>query len=337
MPRHEADNFFDTTHGADGGGYTQSRFLVEVVTALEREGYLPTSHAVAPASELARERRMGTVHFYAYANGLFSARQLAASLHTDRVLAELAGGETPSFQEILAFRDVSNETLAFFFTELLLAMADCGFETVLQTPLHAITSESSRLPRARAAAELAVTLLNAAKRRDDIETARYGGSRRGDELPVSLRSANERQHRIRAMLRLRGADSLGSDWDEPTQLIDLSGEAPSHAESMAAARDATRPKLLDRMRTDEWDVVDAETPVGGTDYPHAELDGAGTRPPAAEDAARIERAASHITGAPLAVPTPVAPPVRPAPLPGRAIALGIAALVVLALVLVLIR
>ncbi len=255
------DNFFRTREELDG--FAIGRFIVEVVTALERAGHLSTRSSTAGA-DLSRERRLATLHFYAYCNGIFGARVLAGQLSTDRMLQEIAGGESIGFRDLLAFRDEASERLALFFTEILLALADCGLDTVLQTPLHSITKHAKRVERTRASADLAITLLNAAKRRDDLETARYGLDTRGDELPPELRSANDRQHRVQAMLRLRSAERAGSQWDEPTQLIELNPSPRdrarkfSHFENVTAATQAVAGKLLPRLRPDDWQAAGVE-------------------------------------------------------------------------------
>lgn len=241
------------------------QLLGELVDSLDAGGHLAAFYSSLHGADPVAERQLALVHFYAYCHGLFGARLLASMMETDDAVRALAGGRAVTHTDLLDYRDGANERLALLFTELLVALADCGLQTFLHTPLHAVVAAADRMSRARAAAELAVTLLNAAKRRDDIENARYGHASRGDELPAELSDPTERRHRLAAVLRLRTADTEGPRWDEPTRLIDLgtlSGGGPiplhgagAHGAHVLSAATEARSGLLPRLRSADWESV----------------------------------------------------------------------------------
>lgn len=298
MSNTNAANFF----GGTGSGPLDpsGHLLVELVDALDGAGHL-TAFQTAAGGDAERERRLALVHFHAYANGTFGARRLAAQMESDEVIRTLAGGEATPYRQLIEYRDTANERLALFFTEVIVALADCGLTSFLHTPLHTVAETSTRIARARAGAELAVALLNAAKRRDDIETARYGLQRRGDELPPALSDPNERAAVVAAVLRLRTADTEGGSWDEPTKLIDLSAveggldlrsTGDSHREQVESAATEARSGLLPRLRSDQWAAVVDEAPGGSEGWrPDADSHEATTAEQARIDAAHstVER------------------------------------------------
>lgn len=320
-----ADNFFATaasTRSKDG--LDSARFLLEIVDALSDAGHLASFESAAGA-ETKRERELATLHFYAYAAGVFGARQMAALLETDSGFQAIRSGGALSHDQLLSYRDGANERLALIFTELIIALVDCGLTTFGHTPFHAVVDAPTRTDGARAAAELAVALLNAAKRRDEIENARYGSTRRGDELPEELYQPEERNHRVQAMLRLRSAEASGSTWDEPTKLIDLGSldanlELPSagpvrlHKDQVkTATNEATRSGLLPRQKSASVPAVGARAEWN----PNIGLSEAGGTIPD-PDVARVQAAADGRALPPrlepsLAPPTPVPP--RPAQSP----------------------
>ncbi|MCB9506218.1 MAG: hypothetical protein H6697_00970 [Myxococcales bacterium] len=260
-----SSQFFGGTSGgpAPDECETAATLLREVVSALERAGHLANFEAAARSPHPQQAIRLAEVHFFSYCMGVFGARQLASQLRTDRVVERVWGGQPVGFRELIEYRDRSNEALALFFTELVVALVDCGLDAFLHTPLHPVANAAVGRPRAQAAAELAVTLLNAAKRRDDIETARYGLSRAVAALPAELGSADGRRSRIQAMLRLRAPEE--GDWNQPTQLIDLTvidgveGDMPLPnsfgAELASAANEAARSGLLPRLSSSDWEAT----------------------------------------------------------------------------------
>ena len=326
MSGNMADNFFSTASSTQSSdGLDSARFLIEIVDALGGAGHLATFQSAA-GGESSRERSLATLHFYAYTAGVFGARQAAALLETDAAFRLLSGGTKLAHTDLLDYRDRANERLALLFTELIIAMTDCGLTTFGHTPLHAVVDAGPRLQRARCAAELSVALLNAAKRRDDIENARYGFQRRGDELPDEVLQPEERAHRVKAMLRMRGADASGGSWDEPTKLIDLNSlqdgldlsdaePKKSHRQQVTtAANQATRDGLLPRHRSASVPAVGARAEWN----PDIGLSEAGGTIPGA-DVARIQAAADGKPLPPrlepsLAAPTPMSGRLKESPL-----------------------
>ncbi|MFT6398895.1 MAG: hypothetical protein ACJAYU_003657 [Bradymonadia bacterium] len=331
-----ADNFFSTSNepASPDDGLDSARLLKDIGGALATAGHLATFEHAA-GGEIDQERALATMHFYAYCNGVFSARQAAALCGTDAGFQLLLSNRHVTHQSLLEYRDGANKRLALLFTELIVALTDCGLDTFGHTPLHAVVSATGRVERARAAAELAVTLLNAAKRRDDIENARYGFKRRGDELPSEILQPEERLHRINAMLRMRGADAIGT-WDEPTKLIDLNtledgfelGASPlpdSLGQQLTtAANEAARDGLLPRSMSASLPAVQERSEWN----PHIDMGARGGTIPD-EDVARIQAASDGRPLPPrlepaLAKPTAVAgmPPSRqsaPVQMPVQAI------------------
>ena len=242
--------------------------LVEIVESLRSAGLLSTFLSRARMLEPDQEVRLATLHLFAYLNGVFGARQLAGQLQHDRLVERLWRGTPLGFRVLLDYRDRSNETLALFFTDVLVALADCGVDAFLHTPLATVAAAPPGTARARAAAELAVTLLNAAKRRDDIETARYGPDAAAADIPPELATAAGRAQRVQNMLRLRLQPE--SEWDQPTTLIDLAqfagaaiGPLPGGygTDTESAANEAARSGLLPRLTTGDWDASQKPAPA----------------------------------------------------------------------------
>lgn len=318
-----ADNFFSTANApSSDDGLDNARLLNDIVSALSTAGHLATFDS-ATGGEVGQERAVATLHFYACANGVFGARQAAALCETDVGFRLLSGGRRFTHQQLLEYRDGANARLALLFTELVVALTDCGLDTFGHTPLHAVIQANGREARARAAAELAVALLNAAKRRDDIENTRYGFDRRGDELPGELLQPEERNHRIQAMLRLRGGDAAGT-WDEPTKLIDLNSledgfdlDAPAPPKSLrqqltTAANEAARDGLLPREKSANVPAVTDSAEWN----PHIDFSkGGGTIPD--EDIARIQAASDGRIPSPRLEPSLAKPTVMPRTAPAR--------------------
>jgi hypothetical protein len=294
-----------------------ARFLIDIVSALGGAGHLATFESAA-GGESSRERSLATLHFYAYTAGVYGARQMAALLETDASFRLVLAGPTLDHKALLDYRDQANERLALLFTELTIALTDCGLSTFGHTPFHAVLDTSTRVQQARCAAELSVALLNAAQRRDDIENGRYGFDRRGDELPDEILQPEERSHRIQAMLRMRGADASDGSWDEPTKLIDLNslqsqldlseaGSMKSHrAHVTTAANDAARDSLLPRHKSANVPAVGARAEWN----PDIGLSEAGGTIPGS-DVARIQAAADGIPLPPRLDPSLAGPTAMP--------------------------
>jgi hypothetical protein len=152
-----------------------------------------------------------------------------------------------------------------------------------------------------------VTLLNAAKRRDDIETARYGPDAAAADLSPELATPAGRTLRVQHMLRLRMQPE--SEWDQPTTLIDLSqfagaagGQLPGGygTDTESAANEAARSGLLPRLTTGDWETSQR------SGQPREWRPDVGASPPSGTQALRPPGPPK--SGAMAALPPPVAVP-----------------------------
>lgn len=146
---------------------------------------------------------------YGYAVGIRSSRKIEKATYEDIAFRYLAADQHPDHDVIADFRKVHIEALGKLFLQVLelcqkAGLVKLGAVAIDGTKIGANASRQQsrsygRLQEKEMALEEEVKrLLEEAERIDAEEDALYGKGQRGDELPVGLRTAQERLERIRA-------------------------------------------------------------------------------------------------------------------------------------------
>jgi transposase len=184
-----------------------ARFVRDVVEALdltaiedtytEERGYPPYD-----------PRMMVGVLLYAYCTGTYSARKIATKLVDSVAFRFLAAGNQPDFRTISEFRRRHGEALAALFTQGLrlcrqAGLVKLGRVAIDGTKIKANASKHKAMSYGRMKTQEAVLeqevrgLLRQAEAADREDDKRYGGDRRGDELPAELARRESRLAKIR--------------------------------------------------------------------------------------------------------------------------------------------
>lgn len=149
---------------------------------------------------------------YAYAVGVPSSRKIERNTYDSVPFRVLAAGEHPDHDTIAEFRRRHLESLAGLFVAVLrlcrqAGLVKLGHVALDGTKVRANASKHKAMSYERMEAkerELAAEverLLAEAEATDEAEDARYGRSKRGDELPEELRFKRSRLEKIRAAKR----------------------------------------------------------------------------------------------------------------------------------------
>jgi transposase len=134
---------------------------------------------------------------YGYCTGVRSSRKLAKHCQEDVAFRVLAANNAPDFRTISDFRKRHLETLKHLFAEILMmcekaGLVKFGHISLDGTKIKANASKHKAMSYGRMKKEIVrlksevAQLLEEAEATDQEEDARYGSTRRGDELPEEL-------------------------------------------------------------------------------------------------------------------------------------------------------
>lgn len=157
-------------------------------------------------------RMMTKLLVYGYCVGVYSSRRLEQRVVEDVAFRVLAAGNQPDFRTLSEFRRIHLQALKGLFEQVLRLALEMG-----AMKLGRVAIDGSKL-KANASKHKAMSyrrmkeeekrlkeevrrLLAEAERVDAEEDARYGGDRRGDELPAELQRREDRVRRIREAKR----------------------------------------------------------------------------------------------------------------------------------------
>src|SRR5258708_7294590 len=157
-------------------------------------------------------RMMTKILLYGYCVGVFSSRKIQKHLVEDVAFRVLAAGNQPDFRTISDFRKLHLKALEEMFQQMLRLTLETG-----TMKLGRVTLDGSKF-KANASKHKAMSygrmeetekrlreevrkLLSQAEAADKEEDQRYGGDRRGDELPEELQRRETRITRIREAQR----------------------------------------------------------------------------------------------------------------------------------------
>ena len=153
-------------------------------------------------------RMMLKVLIYAYSEGIFSSRKIAAGLENLVPLRYLAAGNSPSHRTIARFRQDNVQHFEQLFVQVVriamqAGLVKMGTLAIDGSKLKANASKHKSMSygrmkseEKRIAAEIR-RITKVAKGIDDAEDAEFGPDFRGDELPAELRRRKDRLKKIR--------------------------------------------------------------------------------------------------------------------------------------------
>jgi transposase len=165
---------------------------------------------------------------YGYATGVQTSRKLAKHCQEDVAFRVLSANNTPDFRTISDFRKRHLESLQHVFTDILLLCGKAGLVkfghiSLDGTKIKANASKHKAMSYKRMKQDIqrlrteVADLLQEAERLDAEDDARYGSTRRGDELPEELARRETRLAKLQEAKRAleEEARKNGDDHDGP--------------------------------------------------------------------------------------------------------------------------
>src|SRR6266568_7925302 len=157
-------------------------------------------------------RMMTKILLYGYCVGVFSSRKIQKRLVEDVAFRVLAAGNQPDFRTISDFRKLHLKALEELFQQMLRLTLETGTMKLGRVALdgskfkanaskHKAMSYGRMDETEKRLREEVRKLLTQAEATDKEEDKRYGGDRRGDELPEELQRRETRIARIRQAKR----------------------------------------------------------------------------------------------------------------------------------------
>ena len=174
-------------------------------------------------------RMMTKILLYGYCVGVFSSRKIQKRLVEDVAFRVLAAGNQPDFRTISDFRKLHLKALEEMFQQMLRLTLETGTMKLGRVALdgskvkanaskHKAMSYGRMDETEKRLREEVRKLLSQAAAADKEEDQRYGGDRRGDELPEELQRRETRIARIREAQRAleeRAREQARSEGEDP--------------------------------------------------------------------------------------------------------------------------
>ena len=187
-------------------------FVSDVVDQLDLSAIESVYEAEERGSPPYHPRMMTKVLIYGYCVGVFSSRKIQKRLVEDVAFRVLAAGNQPDFRTITDFRKLHLKALEEMFQQLLQLTLETGTMKLGRVALdgskvkgnaskHKAMSYGKMEETEKRLREEVRKLLRQAEATDKEEDKRYGGDRRGDELPEELQRRETRIARIREAKR----------------------------------------------------------------------------------------------------------------------------------------
>jgi transposase len=188
-------------------GHT-ARFVSEVVDDMLDLSSIYASYTNATGAPPLDPRMMLKLTIYAYSVGVTSSREIERRCQTDVAFRWLSANTAPDYRSLSRFRRRHLAALDDLFAQVLVLCANAGLVKLGRVALDGTKLEASaskhtamsygrlvtRIPEVEA--EVA-RLLAEAEAVDAAEDAEFGADRRGDELPVELRTREGRLAKMR--------------------------------------------------------------------------------------------------------------------------------------------
>jgi len=181
-----------------------ARFVSEVVERLDGEEKLAEFYAGYREDGWGRAgyhpRMLVKVLLYGYCVGVTSSRRIAQALETDIAFRYLSANQQPDFRTVSEFRRQHLAALDGLFVEVLRMCQAAGLAKMGRVALDGRkVAGNAALDQNRTKNAIAAEvrrMLAEAERVDAEEDERYGRDARGDELPLGLRTKQERLKRL---------------------------------------------------------------------------------------------------------------------------------------------
>lgn len=180
------------------------RFVVEVVDVLDLS-VLVAKHPLGGAGRRAYHPAMMVgLLMWAYANGVFSSREIERRCVSDVAFRFVTANQVPDHGTIARFRSGQAAELKELHTQVLSLLAQLGLVSLGLVALDGTKVAANASKDANRTAERLEEMVqewfDKAQSRDDAEN-RLFGDERGDEVPADLRRAADRAERIRQAAR----------------------------------------------------------------------------------------------------------------------------------------
>ena len=239
-----------------------ARFVSEVVDQFAESGRLDGFYARYRADGWGAASyhpvMLVKVLLYGYCTGVVSSRKMAQALEQDIGFRYLAANQTPDFRTVNTFRTTHLEALLGLFTEVLELCREAGLVKMGRVALDGTKVKGNcalERNRTREQLEKAVReMLEAGQAADQAEDAQYGLEVRGDELPESLRTTEQRKRKIEAALK-----SLDERRDEVQAKQQKKVDAREKRGGIKRGRKLKDPKSMDVAKTATGNLTDAES------------------------------------------------------------------------------
>jgi transposase len=178
-------------------------------------------------------RGMVKLLIYAYARGITSSREMARQCEESIAFQFVTRGENPDFRTIARFRRKKRHLVRWVFRQTVqlgreMGLAQLGRVALDSVKMTANASCSKKLTMEQIQDELQKLdeYLRDVEASDQAEDAVYGSEQRGDELPLSLRSAQQRKEKLETACQILQARQSAAKREPPK---DISPEDPEAA------------------------------------------------------------------------------------------------------------
>jgi len=146
-------------------------------------------------------KMMLKVLFYAYANGIFSSRNIAKALGENIAFIYLAAWQRPNFRTINNFRKKHLKEIKDLFVQIVhvcqeLKMVKLGHISIDGSKFKANAANRQAYDAKRVEREVR-SILEQAEQKDQEEDAIYGPDKSGDELPEDIRDRKQRLEKLK--------------------------------------------------------------------------------------------------------------------------------------------
>lgn len=236
-------------------GHT-ARFVSEVVDDMLDLSAIYASYTNTTGAPPLDPRMMLKLVVYAYSIGVTSSREIERRCQTDVAFRWLAANTAPDYRSVSRFRRRHLAALDDLFGQVLVLCANAGLIKLGRVALDGTKLEASaskhtamsygrlvtRIPEVEA--EVA-RLLAEAEAVDAAEDAEFGADRRGDELPVELRTREGRLAKMReakAAIEAEAAERAGAAAADKARKAGKTDDEIGEAAEAAADAAEPRPK-----------------------------------------------------------------------------------------------
>lgn len=187
-------------------------FLIDVVNELDLTPITSKYQNGAGGQPAYNPRMMVALLLYAYCMGTPSSRKIEQATYHCVAYRIVAGNQHPDHDTIASFRKEHLKALAGFFVDILKLCQKAGLVKLGHVALdgtkvkanaskHKAMSYGRMLKKEKQLKEQVNKLLKDAQTCDELEDARYGKGKRGDELPEELRYRESRLKKIQQAMQ----------------------------------------------------------------------------------------------------------------------------------------